>query len=91
METGSLDGVADNVGVERVENDAVRAERMQPLGLLRRPRGANRLVARLDQLRHEPAADHAGRSDYEYTHAFHAPLGFVDCVLASLTPQRALV
>ena len=68
--SGSLSSTALRTAprVEQIERDRPRAERPQLLGACRRVVGADHLVACVDQLGNEPAADRAARSCDENAH-----------------------
>ena len=77
--SGSLSSTAFAHGprVEQVEQHRLRAERPQAIGARGRVVGADHLVAGVDQLRDEPAADRAACSCDENTHRVLLPWLFV--------------
>jgi hypothetical protein len=70
---GLEDGLAHGTRVEQVERDRLRPERPYPLGVSTRPRGADHLVAPINELRNEPGADRTARSRYEDSHDVSFP------------------
>ena len=61
-------GPAHGRAIEQIERDRLGAERPEVLRLLGRPRGADHLVASLDELGDQPGADRTARSCNEYSH-----------------------
>ncbi len=65
---GLEDGLPDGAGVEQVEGDRPGSEGPHALGALGRRRGADHLVAAIDQLGDEPGADRTARSGDKDSH-----------------------
>jgi hypothetical protein len=63
-------GLAHRARVEQVKHQRLRAERPQQRRLCRRVVGADDLMARIDQLGNESAADRAAPPSDEYTHRY---------------------
>jgi hypothetical protein len=68
------DGLAYRDWVEQVEQDRLRAERPDPLGVTGRPDRADHFVSPIGQLGDEPGADRTAGPD---NHDSHEPASFV--------------
>ena len=73
---GREHGLAHGAGVEQVERDRLRPERPDALAVPGRAEGADHLVAAIDELRDEPAADGSARSCQENSHRV-SPCGHI--------------
>jgi hypothetical protein len=69
---GVVHGRPHAVGIEDVTDDRVGAGRLELSGAQHRAGHGRHLVPRGQQLRHERAADHAGRAGQEHPHRVNA-------------------